>query len=60
MSAVLTNGLQLVTKRLWNFLHIYCKLSLRGDESEFRGTAAEVKRREKDVQGRISWGNECI
>ncbi len=57
---MLTNGLQLVTKRLWNFLHIHCKLSLRGDEGEFRGTAAEVKRREKDVQERISWENECI
>lgn len=57
---MLTNGLQLVTKRLWNFLHICCKLSLRGDEGEFRGKATEVKRREKDVQGRISWGNECI
>lgn len=42
------------------FLHIHCKLSLRGDEGEFRGTAAEVKRREKDVQERISWENECI
>ena len=46
------------------FLHIYCKLSLRGDESEFRGTAAEVKGRKKmsreDLAGEMNVSRQAV
>ena len=61
---MLTNGLQLVTKRLWNFLHTYRELGLRGDEGELgehlQKLREEKKMSREEVAGAMNVSRQAV